>query len=245
MSTTSPREVVPELGPLLGRLADPAVGPTRGLALDDVRFALLSELFELGGAARQFAAEGDVAAAASSLGRHGLLEAWERAGAVVAARVTERIDARLRGAAAESRLPRRRLARLLLDDEERRAISVRLGVAGGPFVVALDALEHTVPGVGRTEAGLDAAGQPEDDALGHVARRLEVAWERLSAAAGDEEAAWDAEIERVRQWRRPRWPLWAITAMVFGVALYLGLVLGGFVPVPGVLRPFAEYWWSR
>ena len=241
MSTTSPREVVPELGPLLGRLADPAVGPARGLALDDVRFALLSELFELGGAARQFAAEGDVPAAASSLGRHGLLEAWERAVAVVAARVTERIDARLRGAAAESRLPRRRLARLLLDDEERRAISVRLGVAGGPFVVALDALEHTVPGVGRTGAGLAAW----HDALGHVARRLEVAWERLSAAAGEEEAAWDAEIERVRHWRRPRWPLWAITAIVFGVALYLGLVLGGFVPVPGVLRPFAEYWWSR
>jgi ABC-type Fe3+ transport system permease subunit len=108
-------------------------------------------------------------------------------------------------------------------------------------VVALDALEHTVPGVGRSEAGLAAW----HDALGHVARRLEVAWERLSAAAGDEEAAWDAEIERVRQWRRPRWPLWAITAMVFGVALYLGLVLGGFVPAPGVLRPFAEYWWSR
>lgn len=241
MSATVPREMVPELGPLLGRLADPTVAASRGLALEDIRFALLTELFELGGAARAFAAEGDLAAATSSLGRHGLLEAWERAVAAVASRVAERIDARLRGAAAESRLPRRRLARLILDDEERRAIGVRLGVAGGPFVVALDALERTVPAAGRSEHDLVAW----HDALGHVARRLEVAWESLAAAAGEEEAAWNAEIERVRQWRRPRWPLWVITAAVFGVALYLGLVLGGFVPVPGVLRPFAEYWWSR
>ena len=234
--------IVPELGPLLGRLTDTAdAAPRSGLALDDIRYALVSELFELGAAARDFAAEGDSGGAAASLGRRAWLDAWERAVSAVAARVEERIDHRVRAAARESRMPASRLARLLLDDEERRAICVRLGVAGGPFVAALDALEGTVPAISRGDAAL----RSWHDALGHVARRLEVAWYALADAAAEEEAAWDAEVARVRAWHRPRWPLWTISALVLGAAVYLGLVLGGFVPVPPFLRSFADYWWSR
>ena len=242
MSTARPLATIPELGPLLGRLTDTGdAGPRTGLVLDDIRYAMVSELFELGAAARDFAAEGDAAGAAASLGRRAWLDAWERAVSAVAERVEERIDHRLRAAARESRMPEKRLARLLLDDEERRAICVRLGVAGGPFVAALDALEGTVPAISRGDAAL----RSWHDALGHVARRLEVAWSALATAAAEEEAAWDGEIARVRAWHRPRWPLWIITVLLLGVALYLGLVLGGFVPVPAFLRPFADYWWSR
>ena len=242
MTASRPLATIPELGPLLGRLTDTAVAtPRTALALDDIRYTLVSELFELGAAARDFANEGDADGAAASLGRRAWLDAWERAVSAVAERVEERIDQRLRAAARESRMPARRLARLLLDDEERRAICVRLGVAGGPFVVALDALEGTVPAIGRDDAAL----RRWHDALGHVARRLEVAWYALADAAAEEEAAWDGEISRVRAWHRALWPLWTITAIVLGVAGYLGLVLGGFLPVPTLLRPFADFWWSR
>ena len=242
MSASRSVATIPELGPLLGRLTETgAAAPPTALALDDIRYALVSDLFELGAAARDFAAEADAGGAAASLGRRAWLDAWERAVSAVAARVEERIDYRLRAAARESRMPASRLARLLLDDEERRAICVRLGVAGGPFVAALDALEGTVPAMGRDDAAL----RHWHDALGHVARRLEVAWYALADAASEEEAAWDAEIARVRAWHRPRWPLWAITAVVVGAAVYLGLVLGGFVPVPPFLHGFADYWWSR
>jgi len=225
--------VVPELGPLLGRLTDSAVmAPRTSLGLDDIRYALVTELFELGANARALAASGDAAGAASALGRRGWLEAWERAVSAVAQRVADRADARLRAAAAESRMPAKQVGRLLLDEEERRSIGLRLGVAGGPFVVALDALE--------------AAGSAGwQDALGHVARRLEVAWDALVHDAAQEEAAWNGEVDRVRAWRRARWPLWIITAAVLAAAIYLGLVLGGFVTVPALLRPLADYWWSR
>ena len=242
MSASRSLATIPELGPLLGRLTDTGdAGPRTALALDDIRYALVSELFDLAAAARDFAAEGDADGAAASLGRRAWLDAWERAVSAVAARVEERIDHRLRAAARESRMPASRLGRLLLDDEERRAICVRLGVAGGPFVAALDALEGTVPAVGRDAAAL----RRWHDALGHVARRLEVAWHGLADAAAEEEAAWDAEIARVRAWHRPRWPLWVVTAVVLGIAAYLGLVLGGFVAVPPFLRGFADFWWSR
>jgi len=242
MSTARPLVIVPELGPLLGRLTDTDAGtPGPALPLDDIRYGLITELFELAGAAREFAGEGDLASAASSVGRRAWLDAWERAVSAVGMRVSERIDARLRAAAAESRMPAKQLRRLLLDEEERRGIAVRLGVAGGPFVAALDALESTVPAAGRSDKALAAW----HDALGHVARRLEVAWDALLVAAREEEAAWNGEVERVRAWRRPRWPLWIITGVVLAAAVYLGLVLGGFLTVPGFLRPLADYWWSR
>ena len=52
-------------------------------------------------------------------------------------------------------------------------------------------------------------------------------------------------MRRVHAWRLPRWPLWLITALVLGAAIYLGLVLGGYMPVPPMLVGFADFWWSR
>ncbi len=242
MTAAGAAPVVPELGPLLGRLTETV--PPRAQApapFDDIRYALVSEIFELGAAAREFAESGDWDGAAASLGRRAWLDAWERAVTAVAARVATRIDARMRAAAAESLLPTRQLERLLLDDEERRAIGVRLGISGGPFVGALDALESTVPAAARGPAAL-ARWQ---EALGGVARRVESAWLALDRAASEELAAWTPEIERVRAWRRPRWPLWLVSVAVLGIAGYVGLVLGGFFPVPGPLHGMAAFWWAR
>jgi hypothetical protein len=49
----------------------------------------------------------------------------------------------------------------------------------------------------------------------------------------------------VRSWRRPTWPLWLVTALVLAAAIWLGLVLGGYIPVPDPLRGLAEWWWAR
>jgi hypothetical protein len=60
-----------------------------------------------------------------------------------------------------------------------------------------------------------------------------------------EQQRWKDEIERVRSWRRPQWPLWTVTAVVILVLSYLGLLFGGYLPVPPPLRGLAEFWWSR
>ena len=235
--------VVPELGPLLGGLAAPprSGSDQRGIPLDDLRLALATDLFELAGAARAFAASGDVAGGIASLARHEWLGAWERAVSAAAARIGDRIDAQIRSAAAESRLPSGRLRRQLLSEDERRGIAVRIGSGGGGLVVALDALDAAARQAARTPGGLDDWRK----ALAAVGRRLEKAWIDLEAAVRHEEASWQEDIARVRAWRRPRWPLWALTAAVFATAVWLGLMLGGYVPVPEPLRPLAEAWWAR
>ena len=138
MTAAVPAPLVPELGPLLGRLSVPR-GPASGLVpLDDIRLKLVSELFDLAGAAREFATEGDIPGAVQSLNRQGWLAAWERAVDAAAKRVADRISARIDSAAAEVRLPKKKLERLRLTDEERRGIEVRLGSGGSFLVEALD-----------------------------------------------------------------------------------------------------------
>ncbi len=242
---TQPRmQVVPELGPLLGRLAAPpsphAVRPG-AVSLDDIRLALATELFDLAGAAREFAGAGDPAAGIESLTRHEWLGAWEHAVSAASARVADRIDAQLRSAAAESRLPARRLRTELLTDDERRGIAVRLGSGGGALVTALDTLEAAVRRATRSPEGMAAWR----DALAMVARRLETAWVELEAAVRHEESAWQEDTARVRAWRRPAWPLWVITAVVLAAATWLGLIFGGYVTAPEFVRPLAEAWWAR
>ena len=96
---------IPELGPSLGRLTDPAepAPGALGIRLDDIRLKLVTALFELAGAARSFAAAGDPAGAAASLNRVAWLGVWEQAVAASAERVTGSVNARLEEAAAVSR----------------------------------------------------------------------------------------------------------------------------------------------
>jgi hypothetical protein len=241
--------MVPELGPSLGRLSDPPGSlPDRGVldvVLEDIRLDLVTRLFDVTGAARSFAATGDRQGAIASLGRVAWLELWERAVAAAARRMTDIVNERLENAAAESRLPSQRLNSFLLTPEDERAIASRLGSGGASFVSALDALEQTVPAAAASGArGRQGQGEWQR-ALATAARRLESAWLALTSAALIEQDRWKGEIERVRAWRRPTWPLWVATLVWLLVVTYLGLVLGGYLPVPEPLRGLAELWWSR
>jgi len=247
--TSTDAWLFPELGPSLGRLVDPPlIRGDRGsldLVLDDIRLDLVTGIFELAGAARSFAASGDRQGAIASLSRVAWLDLWERAVAAAAERLAEVVNAKLSEAAMESRLPTRQLEAFRLKAEDVRAITSRLGSGGASFVSALDALEQTVPSA--SASGIRGwAGQEEwQRALAAAARRLEAAWLALSAGAWAEQDRWKVEIDRARAWRRPAWPLWLISVSVLAAATYLGLVLGGYLPVPPPLRPLAEFWWSR
>ncbi len=241
--------VVPELGPSLGRLVDPPLlRSDRGsldLILDDIRLDLVTGIFELAGAARSFAASGDRQGAISSLSRVAWLGLWERAVAASAERLSEVVNARLREAAIESRLPPAKVERFLLKAEDVRAIASRLGSGGAGFVSALDTLEQTSHGAAASGSRGRAGQEDWQRALAATARRLESAWMALAAGARAEQDRWKAEIEGVRAWRRPTLILWLITAAFLAVATYLGLVLGGYLPVPPPLRRLAELWWTH
>jgi hypothetical protein len=241
--------IIPELGPSLGRLSDPPAGPTDrdplAIVLDDIRLDLVTGLFDRAGAARSFAAAGDRHSAVASLGRVAWLDLWERAVAAAAQRLADAVTARMRAAAAESRLPARKLAAVLFTAEDVRAIASRLGSGGANFVSALDALEQTVPAAAAS-GNRGRLGQEEwQRALAATARRLESSWLALTVATKQEQERWKGEIERIKAWHRSLWPLWLLTLAVLGITTYLGLILGGYLPVPGPLRGFAEFWWSR
>jgi hypothetical protein len=252
--TRPPRETweVPELGPSLGRLGDPPPGSVAGplgARLDDIRLRLVTGVFELAGAGRAFAAAGDPEGAMATLNRVAWLSLWEKAVDASAERVAATVNARFEEAAAESRYPRGRLRAARLTPDDTRAIAARLGGGGGPFVAALDELEHAAHAAAHgatSERGRErSAAAAWRSALTAAARRLEAAWLALEQAAAAEQRRWQVDVERIRAWHLPRWPLWLLTAIVLAGATYLGLVLGGYVPVPPPLAGFAEFWWRR
>lgn len=238
---------VPELGPALGRLTALPERPAAGawVSLDDLRLELVTRLFELAGAARAFGAGDDRTAAVASLNRAAWLGEWDRVVAEATARLTKAVDARLAAAATESRLPARQRAELPLTDADRRALAGRLGAGALPFLQSLDRLEAVVHAISSGgPRGVEA--EPEwVEALLASARRLESAWLALAAAARAEQDLWAPEIERVRRWRRPSRALWIVSAALVALASLLGLMLGGYIPVPPPLRELAWAWWTH
>lgn len=229
---------VPELGPGLGRLVDaaPAERGALQIPLDDIRQDLVTGVFELAGAARGFAAAGDRDGMVVALNRVAWLRLWEKAVASAAARIATEVNAGLESAAAESRFPTRRLPGLMLADADVRAVAARLGSGGATLVAALDALEQA--------AKASSSATAWQASIAAVARRLESAWLALEEASRREQANWASEIAQVRHWRRPTWLLWIVTGVVVAAAIYLGLMLGGYVPVPPALRGLARLWWD-
>jgi hypothetical protein len=244
--TTTP-DAIPELGPSLGRLVDPPASVPGALRvpLDDIRIDLVTGVFDLAGASRSFATAGDRDGAMASLGRVALLGLWEKAVATAATRIVAEANTGLRMAGEESRYPPRRLARRLLTDDDTRAIAARLGSGGAPFVAALDALEHAANASGGTRARELAGADAWRAAVSAAGRRLEAAWMGLEDASRAEQARWAAEVAQVRTWHRPTWPVWIVTTIVVGGAAYLGLVLGGYLPVPPALQELATLVWTR
>jgi len=222
---------LPELGPLLGTLvAAPVELPAGRAVLEEARVELLSQLFDKAGTARAALAKGDEVAARKALGPASWLEVWERAVAGAVRSLGQEIERRLRHAAAESRFPRKRIAALLPDAEERRILAARLSAAG--------------MGLEETVTLLDNPARTWEEALRRVAGELEAAWDRLVATALHELDRWDRRAMEIRVWRRSWLPL--VLAGTFGLALavWLGLVLGGIIPAPGWLRPLTDWLWN-
>ncbi|MGH7658880.1 MAG: hypothetical protein ACREL6_11660 [Gemmatimonadales bacterium] len=201
----------------------------------------MNAIFTAEGEARSWSRAGDTAAAIEALNRPMWLAAWEHAVQEAAIRAGVEVTRRLRLAAAESRMPRRRLEQVLPTPDEVHVTAARFGSGGAGFVESLAGLEESVEAVLRHESGSVADW---NDALLRVARRLEAAWLSLEAAAAREWTLWAGEFEAARRWRRPRLPLWLVTAGLLGITTWLGLVLGGFLRSPGWFRPVLEGFWS-
>jgi hypothetical protein len=238
---------LPELGPWLGRLCYAgAAGKVlhHFVPLDDLRLALATGVLDLAGAARGFSGD-DHAAIVGSLHARSWRQLWEKALGGATRRTADAINAGFTSAAAESRFPKRRLARLQVNEAELAAMTARLGAGAIPFEASLSRLEELAHAAGASGPRSEAAFGRWSDGLAAAARQLESAWLALEEAVDREGARWQGEIEKVRRWTRPRWPLWVITGVLLAAAAWLGLVLGGFLQVPAWLLPFAEFWWTR
>ena len=228
--------IVPEIGPALGRLtavpgARVGAVPAPRLELADLRLAMVGRLFELAGKGRE---TGDAAAAGALLAPDRLRQEWERGAGQVAARTLERIQASLVAAAARSGLPPRRLRRLAVSAEESALISARLRGAGVPYLDGLSVLD-------TAEDGTPAWAEALRDAM----RRLELCWLELEQRALAEERAWESEAGLIGAWRPARWPRWVAAGIIGLLLLYIGLVLGGFLPVPPGADGIASWWWAH
>lgn len=228
----SPSTGLPELGPALGRLVHPGAAGGIDSLLVSVRMALVTRLLVAAGQAREALAKGDATTARAALGPSVWAGAWDTAAEEAAALLIRQLDDRITAAAVAARMPAWRADRHRVTAAEHRAIHARLGAGAGALLRAAGELDHTV-------------GPLWGQQVLATTRRLESAWSALTAAAEKELGEWEPDIRSVASWRRARWPLWTFTAVVLGAALWAGLVLGGYLPVPAVLTPVAEMLWGR
>ena len=220
MKAPPPR--VPELAPSLGRLLVPRRRAEPWVPIDDVRERLATRVLELGGAARVAASQGEREAVLAMLSRNAWVEVWEQAVRQAAERVGQGMDREIEHAARRARMPARRWRQRLVTAGERRAIAARLATGGGPFLDALEAL--------------NVESQDEwQDALRTAARRLEAAWLALEEAVAAERERWTPELADVAAWRPPLWPVVVLWVPLAAALVWLGLILGRFVPVPAWL----------
>lgn len=226
---------VPELAPSLGRLLVPRRLAEPWIPLEDIREELATRVMELGGEARAAALREDRERVLEAVSRRAWLGAWERAARRVAERLTQAVDGRIERAAYRVRMPRPGWRRRLLSGAEKRAIAARLAAGGEQFVAALDALEAAAARA-REASVLDKAAHADwQEALRAVARRLEAAWLALEAVVAEEQRRWAQEIAAVERWRPSLWPVFVWWAPVALALVWLGLVLGGYLPAPAWL----------
>jgi len=101
-------------------------------------------------------------------------------------------------------------------------------------------------GIGLEEATREL-GNPEvewGEAIRRTAGELTGAWDQLRAMARQEYDTWDRRTSQIREWRRPWRPLVLVGVAFLLLAAWLGLVLGGFLPVPVFLQPLADWYWG-
>jgi hypothetical protein len=228
LGVTAPLREVPELGPLLGRFADSVPRGPSGFPIDDLRFRLLSGLYQRFGQARRALEAGDAAGAATQISNEAWLGLWREASGAATDRLLAEIDRRFDAAREESRMPPARLPPLKPSDSDRATIRARLDAAGIPLE--------------RLEA--QSAAPDLKTALLRAAMALDSSWERLGEGAAAELMSWDREIARVRAWRRSTVPLWILTAVAIVLTFALGLSLGGYLPAPGPIGVLQRWFWS-
>lgn len=226
---------VPELAPALGRVVVPRRREPLWVPLDDIREELATAVLELGGEGRAAAAREERDQVLEATGRRAWAAAWDRAVRRAASRVAEALDAEIARIGRRVRLPRRRIRRHLLAGAEKRAIAARLGTGGGAFVTALDELEAATARVQAASVLDKDAHAAWQEALRTAARRLEAAWLALEAEVEEERRRWTPELDALARWRAPVWPLVLLWAPVATALVWLGLVLGGYVPAPAWL----------
>jgi hypothetical protein len=174
-------------------------------------------------------------AALAAVGRTAWLEAWEETVAGVAEMLMARVTAWIDAAALAVRMPNRRRERLELGAAEQGALAARLGSAGAELVPALDRLEDCAALALEATALERLEVEAWQDALTTCARRLEAAWLELEQAIDVEVARWRRVVGEVERWRRPLWPVVVVGAIALAAAVWLGLILGGYIGVPGWL----------
>jgi len=203
--------------------------------LDDIREELATHVLELGGEARAAAAREDRDRVIDAVSRRGWLAAWEGAVRRAGERVAAALDGEVERAARRVRMPRRPRRRLLLASAEKRAIAARLAAGGEALVAALDALDAIAARV-RDASVLDKAAHADwQEALRTAARRLEAAWLALETQVADEQRRWADEIDAIARWRPSLWPLVVLWTPLAVALVWLGLVLGGYLPAPAWL----------
>src|SRR6266571_7065798 len=225
----------PELAPSLGRLLVPRRPEPPWVPLDDIREELATRVMELAGEARAAAAREDRDRVLDAVSRRAWLAVWEAAVRRAGERVTTALDGEIERAARRVRMPRGRRRRRRLTRPEKRAIAARLAAGGEPLVAALHALDAVATHV-REASVLDKAAHAEwQEALRTAARRLEVAWLALETQVAEEYRRWADEIDAVARWRPSLWPLVVLWTPLAVALVWLGLVLGGYLPAPAWL----------
>ncbi len=227
---------VPELGPMLGKLVTGTGRDPGGLLLTPIRYHLVTKMIETAGEARRLAANEERSAAIFSVSSVVWLTAWEETVSAVSAMLLERVAARITREADRVGMPLRLRERFLPGPSERRPLSARLGSAGTGLVPVLDELERRGAGALVATALERPTLDAWHDALRAAARRLEEAWLLLEDRVEAETGRWDPVIQQVSRWRKPLAPVLLVGAVALGVAVWLGLTVGGFIPAPALLH---------
>jgi hypothetical protein len=163
------------------------------------------------------------------------LEAWEKTTSDIATMLVDRVNLRLAGQARAVRMPRRLRRQVTLDAAEVRGVSSRLGAAGARLVPALDEVHACGQQLRSASAAERDALERWQGAVVTASGRTEAAWLALEDAVDAELARWNDVAATVARWRRPWWPVMAVGAPATALALWLGLVLGGYVTPPAWL----------
>jgi hypothetical protein len=223
---------VPELSSSLGRLIVPRRLSEPWIPLDDAREELATRVIELAGEGRKAAEREDREAVLAATSSAVWLGAWEQSVRRVADRVSQALDQAIEVAARRVRMNARRWRKRLLAPTERRAIAARLAAGGEKFVAALRDLDRASAAVRQASVLERDAHAAWQDALKAAARRLEAAWLELEAAVDAERDRWAPELADVAAWRPSLWPVILVWLPFAAVVVWLGLVLGGYLPAP-------------